>query len=98
VDAVIWCTGFEPALDHLEPLGVVGVDGRIETTGAAGTRAAGEPRLWLAGYGDWTGYASATLIGAGRTARATTREISNLLMQEGSQAVDDADRPRAPAI
>jgi hypothetical protein len=24
------------------------------------------PRLWLAGYGNWTGAASATLIGAGR--------------------------------
>jgi hypothetical protein len=34
-----------------------------------------EPRLWLVGYGDWTGYASATLIGVGRTARTTVDEI-----------------------
>ncbi|NVZ67087.1 pyridine nucleotide-disulfide oxidoreductase, partial [Pseudomonas gingeri] len=29
VDAVIWCTGFSPALDHLISLGVVGPDGRV---------------------------------------------------------------------
>ncbi len=79
IDAVIWCTGFGPALGHLRPLGVVEADGRIETTGVAGTRAAGEPRLWLLGYGDWTGYASATLIGVGRTARATAEEIRQAL-------------------
>ena len=41
-DAVIWCTGFRPALDHLEPLGLVGSDGRVEVEG---TRSTGEPRL-----------------------------------------------------
>lgn len=85
VNAVIWCTGFRPALDHLKPLGVVNADGRIETAGAAGTHAAREPCLWLTGYGDWTGYASAILIGAGRTARATVVEISDLLKGEGSK-------------
>ena len=75
IDAVIWCTGFRPALDHLKPLGVVGTNDRAQTTGAAGTRFREEPRLWLLGYGNWTGYASATLIGAGRTARATAKEI-----------------------
>lgn len=73
VDAVIWCTGFRPALDHLRPLGVVGPDGRVELRG---TRAAAEPRLWLVGYGEWTGFASATLIGVGRSARATADEIA----------------------
>jgi len=34
-----------------------------------------EPRLWLVGYGEWTGFASATLIGVGRSARATVDEI-----------------------
>ena len=93
VDAVVWCTGFGPALDHLRPLGVVGPDGRVATTGAAGTRAAGEPRLWLVGYGDWTGYASATLIGAGRTARATAAEISDFLKKESPPATNAAGRP-----
>lgn len=66
VDAVIWCTGFRPNLDHLRPLGIVGDDGRVATEGA---RSLAEPRLWLLGYGDWTGPASATLIGVSRTAR-----------------------------
>ena len=79
VDAVIWCTGFGPALDHLRPLGVVDSNGRVKTVGAAGTRAAGEHRLWLLGYGDWTGYASATLVGVGRSARATVEEIRESL-------------------
>ena len=29
VDAVIWCTGFRPALEHLRPLGLVEEDGRV---------------------------------------------------------------------
>lgn len=81
VDAVIWCTGFRAALDHLRPLGVVGPGGRIETRG---TRAVGEPRLWLVGYGAWTGFASATLVGVGRTARAAAREIAASLAGESS--------------
>jgi putative flavoprotein involved in K+ transport len=36
------------------------------------------PRLWLVGYGDWTGYASATLIGVARTAKATAGEMLKL--------------------
>ena len=72
VDAVVWCTGFRPALDHLAPLGVLESSGR---PALEGTRSVKEPRLWLMGYGDWTGFASATLIGVGRTARATVEEI-----------------------
>ena len=72
-DVVIFATGFRPAIEHLAPLGVVAPNGRIEVRG---TRSVREPRLWLVGYGDWTGYASATLIGVGRTARATVEEIS----------------------
>jgi cation diffusion facilitator CzcD-associated flavoprotein CzcO len=67
-DVVIWCTGFKPALEHLRSLDVVEADGRVVVER---NRAVKEPRLWLMGYGDWTGAASATLIGAGRTARAT---------------------------
>ncbi|MGW6270734.1 ArsO family NAD(P)H-dependent flavin-containing monooxygenase [Streptomyces sp. NPDC055060] len=75
-DAVIWCTGFRPALSHLAPLGLRGSRGRIPTEG---TRALGEPRLHLLGYGDWTGPASATLIGVGRPARDAARQIRSLL-------------------
>jgi hypothetical protein len=76
VDAVIWCTGFRYALDVLRPLGVVTTDGVVEV---AGTRSIREPRLWLVGYGEWTGDASATIIGVGRTARQTAREIAEEL-------------------
>ncbi|UUA71695.1 ArsO family NAD(P)H-dependent flavin-containing monooxygenase [Cellvibrio sp. QJXJ] len=76
VDTVIWCTGFRPALAHLQSLGVVNPDGKVDV---AGTRSLQEPRLWLLGYGEWTGLASATLIGVGRSARATAEEIIQYL-------------------
>ncbi|MDW4910763.1 ArsO family NAD(P)H-dependent flavin-containing monooxygenase [Streptomyces sp. ADMS] len=75
-DAIIWCTGFRPALSHLAPLGLRGVRGHIATEG---TRAVDEPRVHLLGYGDWTGPASATLIGVGRPAREAARDIAGLL-------------------
>lgn len=76
VDAVIWCTGFRPALDHLRPLGLVDEHGRVAVEDQ---RAVEEPRLWLAGYGDWTGAASATLIGSARTARDLVPRIAEAL-------------------
>lgn len=76
VDAVIWCTGFRPALDHVASLGVIGSDGLVELDD---TRSVREPRLWFVGYGSWTGPASATLIGVGRTARETVRRIADAL-------------------
>ncbi|MXM62515.1 NAD(P)-binding domain-containing protein [Streptomyces sp. HUCO-GS316] len=75
-DAIIWCTGFRPALSHLVPLQLRGRRGHIATTG---TRAVDEPRLHLLGYGDWTGPASATLIGVGRPARDAARKIAELV-------------------
>lgn len=79
-DAVLWCTGFRPVLDHLAPLGLEDGRGRIALEG---TRAVAEPRLFLLGYGDWTGSASATLIGSGRTAKATVAEITSALARKG---------------
>ncbi|WP_311181691.1 hypothetical protein [Hymenobacter volaticus] len=76
VDAVIWCTGFRPALSFLAELGIVQADGRVATVG---TRATAQPGLWLVGYGNWTGFASATLIGVGRSARTTVEEIKEFL-------------------
>ena len=61
-----------PPPNHLASLDVTAPNGRIEVRG---TRSVREPCLWLVGYGEWTGYASATLIGVGRTARATVEEI-----------------------
>ncbi|MGC0386686.1 ArsO family NAD(P)H-dependent flavin-containing monooxygenase [Streptomyces sp. SAI-129] len=75
-DVVVWCTGFRPALAHLAPLNLRGPRGHLPTDG---THALGEPRLHLLGYGDWTGPASATLIGVGRPARDTARDIAQML-------------------
>ncbi|WP_018621619.1 ArsO family NAD(P)H-dependent flavin-containing monooxygenase [Spirosoma luteum] len=77
-DAIIWCTGFRPATDYLRPLGILDAQGRIATEG---TKATQSPGLWLVGYGAWTGFASATLIGVGRSARATADEINTYLNQ-----------------
>lgn len=70
VDTVVWATGFRPALRHLRGLRL-GHPPRTD-----GTRSLGAPGLWLVGYGDWTGPASATLIGVGRTARDTVAAIA----------------------
>ncbi|MDO6388810.1 ArsO family NAD(P)H-dependent flavin-containing monooxygenase [Pontibacter sp. BT731] len=78
VDAVIWCTGFGYALDHLDCLNLEDQKGRIEVEG---TKAKAQAGLWLVGYGNWTGFASATLIGVGRSARQTVTEIQNYLEQ-----------------
>jgi len=83
VDAVIWCTGFRPTLDYLAPLGLLEADGRIEVLGAHSVR---QQRLWLMGYGDWTGTASATLAGVTRAARTTVTEIQ--------QTLAPADKPK----
>lgn len=72
-DTIIWRTGFRPALGHLAPLGVVQDDGRVEV-GPSG-RSTAEPRLWLLGYGDWTGMASATLAGVTRAARDVVQGV-----------------------
>ena len=74
-DTIIWCTGFRPALRHLRSLHLATQDGRPAVGGPSGTRAVSEPRLHLVGYGDWTGPASATLLGVGRSARATAEEV-----------------------
>lgn len=74
-DAIIWCTGFRPALQPLETLGVV----KESRVAVDGTQVRGVPGLWLVGYGEWTGPASATLIGVMRTARNTVAEIAQYL-------------------
>ncbi|MCT4501638.1 ArsO family NAD(P)H-dependent flavin-containing monooxygenase [Pseudomonas sivasensis] len=79
VDVVIWCTGFSPALDHLSSLGVVGLDGEVAVDE---NRSVASPNLWLVGYGDWTGLASATLIGVTRTARDVVNQVQSYLTSE----------------
>jgi putative flavoprotein involved in K+ transport len=71
-DAIIWCTGFRPSLSHLAPLALSRVDGHIATRDTA---AVDDSRIRLLGYGNWTGTASATLVGAGRTAKQLVAEL-----------------------
>jgi hypothetical protein len=78
IDVVIWCTGFGPALGHLTLLDVLTPEGKVAVSG---TRSLAEPRLWLVGYGEWTGFASATLVGVMRGARQTAREIESALAE-----------------
>lgn len=72
-DSVVWCTGFRPALAHLAPLNLIRENGHPVTH--SGTEAVDAPGIHLLGYGDWTGPASATLIGVGRTARDTVGKV-----------------------
>jgi len=81
-DAIIWCTGFKPALDYLQGLGVLEEDGRVLNENG---RSLKQPRLWLAGYGNWTGAASATLLGAGRMARDVVPSIVDFLAARGER-------------
>jgi cation diffusion facilitator CzcD-associated flavoprotein CzcO len=71
VDAILWCTGWRAALDHLAPLGLRGPGGGIMMDG---TRVVAEPRLHLVGYGP-----SASTVGANRAGRAAVREIRQRL-------------------
>jgi putative flavoprotein involved in K+ transport len=72
ISVVIFCTGFKASLRHLEPLNIITKEGKVDTEG---TKARYLDGLWLVGYGNWTGFASATLIGVGRSAKSTVEEI-----------------------
>lgn len=71
-DVIVWCTGFSYATAHLSDLGLINNEGKADTEGTRSMNVAG---LWFLGYGNWTGFASATLVGVGRSARATVNEI-----------------------
>lgn len=77
VDAVIWCTGFRPALRHLHPLRLRNDAGHVPVGRPSGTQVLDDPRLYLVGYGDWTGPASATLAGVGPSAKSTAAAIGD---------------------
>lgn len=62
VDAILWATGFRPAVDHLAPLRLREHGGAIATDGVHMPR---DARVYLAGYG-----AGASTIGATRSGRA----------------------------
>ncbi|MEQ8470006.1 MAG: ArsO family NAD(P)H-dependent flavin-containing monooxygenase [Marinoscillum sp.] len=76
VDIVIFCTGFSASIDYLKELPLAFRHHKVDTRG---TKSRELPGLWMVGYGSWTGFASATLIGVGRSAKATSNEIAEFL-------------------
>jgi cation diffusion facilitator CzcD-associated flavoprotein CzcO len=76
VDAIIFCTGFRPNLDFLHIPGIIESDKKPLTTETRSTKVDG---MWFVGYGNWTGFASATLIGVGRSARTTVDQVVQYL-------------------
>lgn len=79
VDAILWATGFRPAVDHLAPLGLRTREGGIALVPVRGnvqgaTTAALDPRVQLVGYGP-----SASTIGAPRAGRQAALAVSRSL-------------------
>jgi putative flavoprotein involved in K+ transport len=55
---------------------IVNEEGRADTNGTRSRKVNG---LWFVHYGNCTGFASATLIGVGRSAKTTVEEILTYL-------------------
>ena len=85
-DDVLWCTGFRPELRHLRPLlRELTPSGRPRMREKLRTASADVDGLYLLGYGDWCGPASATLVGVGVFARATVADIAQRLRPQASR-------------
>lgn len=82
-DVVIFCTGFGSNLKHLQNLSNLFDDKQRVILKERNLVA--QPifesnnykNMYFIGYGNWTGYASATLIGVGRFAKMAIEEINN---------------------
>ena len=79
VDAILWATGFRPAVDHLAPLGLRSREGGIALVPVRGnvqgaTTSVVDPRVQLVGYGP-----SASTIGAPRAGRQAALAISRFV-------------------
>ncbi len=70
-DAILWATGFRPAVGHLAPLRLKSHYGGIQLDG---TTAVADPRIQLVGYGP-----SASTIGANRAGRVAARGVADWL-------------------
>ena len=85
VDAIVWATGFRPAVGHLGPLRLRSPRGGIELDG---TTAVADRRVQLVGYGP-----SASTIGANRAGRLAALRVAETLGSGHGEA--DPDRVRA---
>jgi len=75
-DAILWATGFRPAVSHLAPLHLRSEHGGIQLDG---TTAVADRRVQLVGYGP-----SASTIGANRAGRVAARGVATWLSQVSS--------------
>jgi cation diffusion facilitator CzcD-associated flavoprotein CzcO len=75
-EAIVWATGFRPAVAHLAPLRLRSPRGGIQLDG---TTAVADPRVQLVGYGP-----SASTIGANRAGRAAARGVRDWLDRDRS--------------
>ncbi|MEI7056777.1 NAD(P)-binding domain-containing protein [Nocardioides sp. CCNWLW239] len=83
VDAILWATGFRPAVTHLAPLHLRSPHGGIPLLRESAdvqtaVTAAYDPRVQLVGYGP-----SASTIGANRAGRAAARAVRRQLAASG---------------
>ncbi|HEU5037704.1 MAG TPA: FAD-dependent oxidoreductase [Nocardioides sp.] len=67
-DAILWATGFRPAIAHLAPLHLRSEHGGVQLDGTTAVR---DPRVQLVGYGP-----SASTIGANRAGRVAARGVA----------------------
>ncbi len=77
-DAILWATGFRPAVGHLAALRLRSPYGGIQLDG---TTAVADPRVQLVGYGP-----SASTIGANRAGRVAARGVADWISQTDSSA------------
>ena len=75
-DAILWATGFRPAVAHLGPLRLRSPHGGIRLDG---TTAVADPRVQLVGYGP-----SASTIGANRAGRSAAVTVARQLRAEAA--------------
>ncbi|MDQ6522716.1 NAD(P)-binding domain-containing protein [Nocardioides sp. LHD-245] len=88
-DAILWATGFRPAVGHLAPLHLRSEHGGIALlqSGAdvqTATTAVRDPRVQLVGYGP-----SASTIGGNRAGRAAALAVRRHLLAHPLEADDD---------
>ena len=76
-DAIIWCTGFSPSLQHLKGI----FQGRFERIKDVVNhcQSAIEPNMWFIGYGDWCGHGSGSLTCVSMYANDAVKTIASKL-------------------
>jgi cation diffusion facilitator CzcD-associated flavoprotein CzcO len=81
-DAILWATGFRPAIGHLSPLHLRSEAGGIQLDRRGrGTTAVKDPRIQLVGYGP-----SASTIGANRAGRTAAKGVQKALAETRATA------------